>query len=240
MRAVVPLFFFTIFSPMKINSHDLVFEQLVGQAYGIYMADSCERRVHSDWQGYPVERCSYQVVDNDGKTKTAIVNLLIPPVTLASKWIGSACSNATKKNECHQQVVSQIRRSSGFQFPVSGVVYEDIIPKDGVFEAYCFRDGVTVIVDRFIHRSTHTLSTTEIETCISGKLKKALKYARVHSGVREDYIEFGGTEDVGSSQPANGKLHWLNIVRESYQSAWQTGSYSLLNFWVQRNILTKQ
>ena len=53
-----------------------------------------------------------------------------------------------------KKMFQHILGQSGGQFPVAGVVYEDIIPADGVNEIYCFRDGVTVSVEGVPHRGT--------------------------------------------------------------------------------------
>jgi hypothetical protein len=115
---------------------------------------------------------------------------------------------------------------------VAGVVYEDIIPADGEYEAYCFRNGVTVMVNGFKHRETKPLSEQEIQKCINGEVTEVMTYARIHGGTRENYILSGGKEDVGSSETGKRKLRWMDVVRASYQEAWVSESYSLLNAWV--------
>lgn len=211
-------------------------ETKVKASFGFYMAKNCNvTEAHPRWKGFPVQRCSYTVSDKDGTKKTATVHLLNPSATQAANWIRSACAKSGDKGSCHKKVISQIRNASGFQFPVSGVVYEDIIPRDGVFEAYCFRDGVTVLVDGFKHLETKPLSAEENETCISGKLRSALKFARIHSGTREEYVKSGGKLNVGDSSKNGRRLEWLDAVRAAYQEAWKTDSYSLLNAWVDQN-----
>jgi hypothetical protein len=215
-------------------AESLPLEEQVKAAFGFYMAKNCTvTEAHPGWEGFPVQRCSYTVQDTNGTKKTATVLLLNPTAAQAANWIRTACAKSQNECACHKKVIARIRQASGFQFPVAGVVYEDIIPKDGLFEAYCFRDGVTVLVDGFKHRGTKPLSTEEIETCISGELKSALKFARIHSGTREEYMKIGGKLNVGDSSRNGRRLEWLDAVRASYQEAWRTKSYSLLNAWVE-------
>lgn len=170
--------------------------------------------------------------DKTGKWKSARVLLLNPTPEKAAVWIRSACKGSLSSEQCHKLVVARIKQQSGFQFPVAGVVYEDIIPADGEYETYCFRNGITVIVNGFKHRETKTLSQQEIEGCISGEVKEVMTYARIHGGTREDYTSSGGKEDVGSSHTGKRKVQWMDVVRASYQEAWVSQSYSLLNAWV--------
>ena len=209
-------------------------EESVRQAFALYMEKNCTlERTHAKWEGFPLKYCTYSVTDQNGDIKSASVFLLNPDSSKAAGWIKTACSTKEKKILCYKKVIKQINISSGFQFPVAGVVYEDLIPKDGVFEAYCFRDGVTTIVDGFEHRNTNVLNSREVENCISGVAYSALTFARIHGGTREEYTKSGGKVNVGSSSER--RLVWLDVVRKSYQDAWNSNSYELLNAWVNEN-----
>jgi hypothetical protein len=85
---------------------------------------------------------------------------------------------------------------SGGQFPVAAVVYEDIIPGDGVYEIYCFRDGVTVEVEGVPHRGTTPMTPEQIAASIDGKVKRVFTYARIASTSPKMWIDAGGSADV--------------------------------------------
>lgn len=213
------------------HSNDLL--KLVKSGFGLYMAQDCRPSQYPGWEHFPVQDCRYSVKDRKtGIVKSARVLMLNPTPEKATDWIRSACKASLSPGECHRQVVAQIKGQSGFQFPVAGVVYEDILPSDGEYEAYCFRNGVTVKVVGFNHRETKPLSQDNIDTCINGEVAEVMTYARIHGGTREDYTSTGGTEDVGTSAKGKRKAKWMDVVREAYQAAWESGSYSLLDAWV--------
>lgn len=220
--------------PVSIE-HDQDLLELVKSGFGLYMAKDCHSAQYPGWERFPVEECRYTVKDRrTGLMKSARVLLLNPTPEKAADWIRSACQAFTSPKNCHKDVVELIKHQSGFQFPVAGVVYEDINPADGVYEAYCFRNGVTVKVAGFTHLDTKSLSEQRINTCLHGEVTAVLKYARIHGGEREDYTSAGGTEDVGTN--ANRKMKWMDVVREAYQAAWEGPSYSLLDARVRRRL----
>lgn len=211
---------------------------LVKSGFGLYMAQDCRPISYSGWERFPVQDCRYSVKDQKtGRIKTARVLLLNPTPEKAADWIQSACKESQLPKDCYTTVAREIQRQSGYQFPVAGVVYEDILPctpdgktcGDKVNEAYCFRNGVTVKVAGFKHLDVNPLSEESINTCIHGEVTEVLKYARIHGGTREDYLSAGGTEDVGTSAKGKRKAKWMDIVRQAYQVAWESQSYSLLD-----------
>ena len=109
---------------------------------------------------------------------------------------------------------------------MAGVVYEDIIPPDGVNEAYCFRDGVTVEVEGLKHRGTAALSKEEVEASISGKVKRVFTYARVQSTSPQMWIDAGGDPAVLKDGRPTEK--WLEAVRRAYREAWRNDRNALM------------
>ena len=219
------------------NEQDLL--ELVKSGFGLYMAQDCHPTQYPGWESFPVEECRYSVKDRStGLVKSARVLMLNPTPEQAAGWIRSACQQTSSQNKCHKKVVTQIKYQSGFQFPVAGVVYEDILPcthdgcGDGVNEAFCFRNGVTVRVRGFTHLDTKPLSEQSINTCLQGDVTAVLTYARIHGGTREEYRAAGGMEDVGTSAKGKRKAKWMEVVRDAYQAAWESPSYFLLDAWV--------
>ena len=94
---------------------------------------------------------------------------------------------------------------------MAGVVYEDIIPADGVNEIYCFRDGVTVAIDGVPHRGTAPMSPEQVEKSISGQVTRIFTYARIASTSPQQWIDSGGSPDVLKDGKPTDK--WLQEVR---------------------------
>lgn len=185
------------------------------------------------WEGFPTKRFTYAVTDKNGAKKSADVVLLDPSPTQMAMWIVSAIRevNGTDDDALARKAFANAIGQSGGQFPVAGVVYEDILPEDGVNEAYCFRDGVTVAVEGVKHRGVDPLSPAEIEASISGKVTRVFKYARIQSTTPEQYIAIGGAKHVLG---ADGKpsMQWPIAIRQEYQAAWRSERNALIVAWI--------
>lgn len=95
---------------------------------------------------------------------------------------------------------------------------------------------MSVRVDGFPQGTTKQLSTAQSDACMIGAVVEVLRYARIHSGTREDYRKAGGRVDVGESGNGKRKNAWMDVIRESYQGAWNGESYPLLDAWVSSNV----
>lgn len=189
------------------------------------------------WEGFPVALYEYCVAEKDKKKKCASVAMLNPNAQKLATWIVAACREVKGKviPECADQLIKQIRDQSGGQFPVAGIVLEDL-NRNGVFEAYCFKDGVTVMPRAFkVGEAAPT--PDQIDKCLALNDEDILsvgKYARLQGTTREEYRSSGGKEDVGDSR--NRKRGWLKVVRESYQAAWKSETNELLAAWAKENV----
>lgn len=190
------------------------------------------------WEGFPTRLYRYTVTDpTSGTVKQASVVLLDAPAERIARWVVTACSEARggqiradDTDRLFQHVLSQ----SGGQFPVTGVVYEDILPADGLYETYCFRDGVTVVVEGVPHRGTAPLDAAQTSASLWGKVTKVYRYARIQGSSPGEYRAAGGPVDVGTNDAR--KPAWLDVVRQSYQAAWQSDRYSLMSDWARANL----
>jgi len=188
------------------------------------------------WERFPTRRYTYAVKDKDGTSKSADVVMLNPSAEQIARWIVSASVEVkgSYDAELARKVFNHILSQSGGQFPVAGVVYEDIIPEDGVNEIYCFRDGVTVSIEGVPHRGTAPLTPDQIEKSISGKVVRIFTYARIASTAPQQWIDAGGPADIlkdGKPTP-----EWLQEVREAYQQAWGSDRNALIVAWVRGNL----
>jgi len=185
------------------------------------------------WEGFPTRRYTYTVLDRDGTAKKADVVMLNPSADRIAEWIVSALAEVRGEYtiEDGRKLFTHVIGQSGGQFPVAGVVYEDIIPADGVNEIYCFRDGVTVEIEGVPHRGTAPMTPQQIEASIGGKVKRVFTYARIASTSPRMWIDAGHAKDVlgEDGKPAT---KWLDEVRKAYQSAWDLPRNDLIVAYV--------
>lgn len=196
-----------------------------------YMEKNAKPTVWKGYEGYPTIHCRYPMFDRaTSTTKEAEVVMLNPSPDRVARWIVTALETVKGKatledgDKFFKHVISQ----SGGQFPVSGVCYEDM-EGDGFQKAYCFRDGVTVVVDGVKHRTTATLTQQEIDSSLHGKVTRVYTYARICSTNPEMYTANGGKMDVGNNKDR--KPAWLDAVRTEYLKAWNSDRNVLFDAW---------
>ncbi len=189
------------------------------------------------WEGFPTRRYTYSVKDNDGVIKTADVILLDPSAEQIATWIVSALVEVKGRYDAvdGRKVFTHIIEQSGGQFPVAGIVYEDILPADGKNEIFCFRDGVTVEVEGVPHRGTEPLTPAQIEASINGKVKRVFTYARIASTSPKMWINAGGAKDV-LGEDGKPTTRWPEEIREAFQKAWNSPRNELVVAWARASI----
>lgn len=197
-----------------------------------YMEGTCTPMTLAGWEGYETRRCSYEVTDKKtSKVKSGLVVMLNPSAIKLSEWIISACRNVRptqKLPTCTKQLFERILVQSGGQFPVAGIVYEDIIPADGINEAYGFRDGVTTILTGVKHRGTEPLSAQELEGAITAEPLQTASdnaFARIAGVTRSEFRKANPAASIAG-------LSWLATVRTEYQKAWNSSRNSLVEAWL--------
>lgn len=188
------------------------------------------------WEGFPIERHTYSVTDKDGTEKKADVIVLLPSPEQVARWIVEAVTEVKGQYDepLARKAFGNIIGQSGGQFPVAGVVYEDILPADGVNEVYCFRDGVTVAVEGVKLRKTEPLTSAEIEASINGPIAKVYTYARIASTKPEWFIAVGGDPAVLGPDGKPTK-QWPIEIRKAFQQAWGKDRNLLIVAWVKAN-----
>lgn len=194
------------------------------------------------WEGYPVKLYAYQTgIDiYTGKQKTGLVYLLNPTPEKLAIWIATTCWIVKKSVDYRytHQLFEWIKQQSGAQFPVKGIVYEDQYVK-GFQEPYLFKDGVTVYIrDSTRWPADKTCTTDQLDFYLhatdSDLKEQTGQFARIGSAAREDYIAYGGKENVGDKE--HRKLKWLDVVRRLYQKAWRSDRNDLLIMWAERHL----
>lgn len=202
-----------------------------------YMEQNCQPVGVPGWEGFETQKCTYRVKDRPaGTTKAATVVMLNPSARKLSEWIINACENILPdrdRQQCAQRVFGHVLSQSGGQYPVAGVVYEDILPADGINEAYGFRDGVTSLIAGFSHRATQPLTQEQTERAISGPVLRTASqsaYARPIGVTRDEYLNTHPGAAVAN-------LDWLTTVRTEYQRAWNSDRNALIEAWLKAHAL---
>jgi hypothetical protein len=197
-----------------------------------YMEGSCAPIQFSGWEGYETIRCTYSVTDKETLArKTGLVVMLNPSARKLSQWIISACQNIRpnqRLSSCTRRVVDRIFGQSGGQFPIAGVVYEDLLPRDGIYEAYGFFSGVTTVLEGVKHRRTQAFSSQELEKALTAKPLRTVSeeaYARITGVTRAQFQAANPTAKVTG-------MDWPETVRKEYQRAWNSDRNSLIEAWL--------
>lgn len=211
-----------------------------------YMADKliCEKTDIPGWEGYPVQLYEYYTgVDiKINQPKKGLVYLLDPSPEKLAKWIVNAVFDVTGKLEYDdiEKVRQYITWQSGAQFPVSGVVYEDMYTK-GFHEPYVFKDGITVyIADPQYFPADKHCTEEQLQyylTVTNDQLKENTgRYARICSTTREMYYAAGGTVDVGYSEDGKRSKAFMAEIARCYKEAWNSDRNFLIYAWAKANL----
>lgn len=196
-----------------------------------YMEHNCVPATYPGWETLPLKKCTYRVKGaNDPVKKTAEVIMLNAEPDQLARWVVSTCIDVVgnASNKCTRNLGKQIIEQSGAQFPIAGIVFEDILPEDGKFEVFAFRNGVTVRINGVTHLGTAQPSTTEIEKSLNGAVTSTLKFARIQSTTREQYLANGGTRSVSGNA-------WNEVNRDLYKAAWGHNRNEMMVAWAKAN-----
>ena len=211
-----------------------------------YMAETLlgERTDLPGWEEYPVQLWEYHTGEDIylHAPKKGLVYMLNPSPEQLARWVVNAVFDATGELDPAkiEQVCSFIQWQSGAQFPVSGVVYEDMYTA-GFYEPYVFKDGVTVYVadSTYLSREKRPDETMlqYYLTLTDEQLKPNTgRFARICSTTREMYYAAGGKADVGRSDDGERSQAWLAEVGRLYREAWNSDRNFLIYAWAKANL----
>jgi hypothetical protein len=180
-----------------------------------YMAQKLilETDTISGWENIKVSLYEYSI---DNGKKTGKVYMANADAKKLATWVITTCFAITKRLDKKNTdfLIKSIRNASGGQFPVKGIVYENMDGKG--YYPYVFKDGVTV----FLRQST----TDDMSLITDPNIKKTGKYARIISTTRNEYnAKFPDKNTKG--------MEWLNVVREEYKSALTSDINNLMITW---------
>lgn len=187
----------------------------------------------SSWKGFELKLYTYKM-DRDklnkelGRDLIGRVILCNPSAEKLVKWsVNALLKCGISVNYFNVlQVLNNIKGCSGAQFPVRGIVYEDIDPQDGTNETYAFFDGVTIEGNgiKISTKKKQRVTTNQEDEYLSmtfNDIDEAILYGRVSSTTRLEYIKaFPNTDTLGKN--------WVNIVRIEYQKAMNCDENNLI------------
>ncbi len=174
------------------------------------------------WEGIEVSLYHYKV---HGTDIIARVYLADADSRKIASWIISTCVIVTGKlsKSDSDKLIKDIRFASGGQFPVLGMVYEDMYGTGQ--KCYLFKDGVTVyLADGNIR---------ELSEINDNTIVRVGKYARIISTTREEYINAFGAADLEGKK-------WLEVVKNEYKKALLSNRNNLMIAKMSGTITTKQ
>lgn len=196
-----------------------------------YMEADCTSISLAGWENLSTLKCRYLVTDKGGTKKPGLVIMANPSPERLAAWILNACETikpTTNRRVCGRGVFVHILDQSGGQFPIAGVVYEDIIPQNGVFEAYGFHNGVTTRLRGLKHRRTEPLSDAELETILSAEPLNTITLAapaRIIGITRGVYKKAHSLIDIDG-------LKWNDVVAGEHKRALSSDRNFLIETWL--------
>lgn len=225
-------------------------KQLLKKPYltdtGINAPPCSELSDYPNWEKIKLQKCNYVMKkDGSGGTKRATVIVHIPAVNQLARWIVATCKKVknTTAQTCTDKLLFFITDSSGGQFPVNGIVFEDM-DKNKIHNSFNFRDGVTVVIENGIDNGSEVQpSDKQIEISLTGKILKTgpSASARLVGTSREQYISsckidkncLLDIEKIGKTSER--KTEWVDVVRVLYQTALVSDENPLMIAWARAN-----
>src|SRR5262249_4876748 len=190
--------------------------------------NKCVDRAVAGYEGLPTKLCQYR--RNGQRAKMIVLN---PDRTQLARWvlftcqgfdIGGSSSNENFLRQCGSALLKQIKRESGGQFFVAGILIEA-----GGF--YVVRDGVVVSVSG-IENGTHgQLSDTTIEKAMVDPLIGWSNYSRFEHTTYDDYARFGRETDANGKLIDDSNLTFPALVAQRFRNSWSKDINSLLRAW---------
>lgn len=206
------------------------------------------------WEKDSLVEYSYSIPDKIDNTLTAKVIMYNADIHRLANWIYFSLLDTKKKmdNTNIDKIISHIRSVSGFQFPIRGIVYEDLSNSkgrysktnnsfDGVQETYFFFDGISVSHKK-IKVSTYNSSgipqrvndENVIVDMKEADIDSVFVYGRICNTQRQDYNKFLLFKKEKQIDLTG--IKFLYKIREEYKKAMHNKKNNLITAWVLTNI----
>ena len=195
-----------------------------------YMEDECTSISLEGWENVQTLKCRYVVKDKGGRKKTGLVVMANPSPERVATWILNACEvvkPTRNRQDCAQYVFGRIIRQSGGQFPVAGVVYEDLFKPEGVFKAFGFYNGVTTRLNGLKHLETRPLKDIELQAILDATPLSTITLrapARIIGVTRGEYKKAHPSVDLDG-------LKWNAVVADEHKRALSGDRNLLIEAW---------
>ncbi len=192
-----------------------------------YMEGTSRPIRHPSWHGFPTRLHSYRMSDG----KTAQVIMCNADANQLARWVVAACLEVKRSADPRwtDQLARHIISQSGGQFPVAGIVYENMSGRGNAI--YVFRDGVTCAIAGVTNGTRRQATPAEQAASLNPQttIIRAGIYARVSSTEREQYRAAGGTRPTDH-------LVWPITVRKEYQAALGKDRNILIVAWAKAKL----
>jgi hypothetical protein len=196
-----------------------------------YMERDCNTTTYPEWDAVPLRRCRYRVSDSySGGTRWAEVILANAEPEQLARWVVQAAQERRGRVQRSDTdaICANILGQSGGQFPVAGVVYEDM---DGTGQRiYPFRNGVAVRVEGLPFATREQPSESQMVAYRTGAIAYVGRYARIAGTLPEAWTALTGARvDADRS-------NWPAIVARAYRDAWGNDRNALIVAWARANL----
>lgn len=220
-------------SKIKLDAYGENFQAGIASplANAKYMARNCvAAKGFTAWKDLPLERCSYR-----SGGQNAEVVMLNPGPRRLTAWLQDACKDLAKDTTlCMEKTYKQILYQSGAQFPVGGVVIEDM-DGNGKGNAYAFRNGVTIRVAAFATATETLLTATQVARSYTDAASATYSYARPVSVTREQMTRYASAVKLtipvlGASSER--KNNYNELIGQLYRDSWSSNRSHVIRAWV--------
>jgi hypothetical protein len=205
-----------------------------------YMEKNCvDVATWNEWVDLPMKRCRYS-----SSGQTAEVLMLNPGPRRLAMWLEDACAAfSSSVSTCMTSTFNHIMGQSGAQFPVAGIVIEDM-DGNGKGNLYCFRNGVTVQIPSFGTATESKATETWIANSFTDKPSKTYSYARPVSATRSQLNSYAQAQGflgdeipmLSTSASSGAASNLFNeVTGDLYREAWYSKQNHVIRAWVHSN-----
>lgn len=202
-----------------------------------YMRQDCKEIAAPGYEAVPAGperplRCVYRVksTSRDAKIpgeKEATVDVIFPTPARMARWIVDSClwAGGTDLEACIEYLqtgYAGILQQSSAQFPIAGIVFEDM--SSGLMKGYAFRDGLTVHVEGWHNSSEASPTPEQTKAALEQHPSSVSEHARV---ARADIGDVKCLDPSAGFDPKHRDDRWRNYVRERFVEALQ-GDHNML------------
>jgi hypothetical protein len=187
------------------------------------------------WPGDLVRHCIYTEGPADDR-RTGVVYLLDVQADIIARWIETNCQKQMPGiGTCFATVLKCGEENSGFMFPVSGNMMENM--NFSPWKNYFFRNGMTVEIDHEPNATTNQIPIARQEalarlpnSAVTSIPSGLLRFWRTLPRQFAKHYPNDGVVSNVASRPAQQK--WLDVARTEFLTALKSPTNRLLAAWI--------